>query len=301
MNCLPYRLDWCCPRVSIAVGECTHGRLDRETAGEYGRKTMPGWPLVCFAVFLIGVTKSGLGAGLGLIVVPITAIALGHTSLGSDAALGLLLPLLICGDLFSISQYRREFDFSLVRRLLLPTAIGIGVGSLLLWWIHNQSNRELVATLMRLEIGLESIFLVSLFWWRAWRGTQQKLMREPARSWLTGLFTGVSTTLAHAAGPIIAAYLLPLKLDRRVFVGTTAVFFCMANLSKLPTYFFAGQFAKIDVSLALKLMPLVIAGGLVGRWIVRRLSNQNFFKIAYALVFAMGWYLVIESVIRLWR
>ena len=57
------------------------------------------WIIISFAVFLIGVTKSGLGAGLGLIVVPIVAISLDHTSRGSAAALGMLLPLLISGDL----------------------------------------------------------------------------------------------------------------------------------------------------------------------------------------------------------
>jgi uncharacterized protein len=258
---------------------------------------MAAWILICFAIFLIGVTKSGLGAGLGLIVVPMVAIGLAYTPLGSDAALGLLLPLLICGDVISISQYRKELDFTLVRRLLLPTALGIIVGSALLEWIHTRQNQELVEKLIRLEIGLESILLVSLYWWRQSRGEQLKLMPEPARSWITGLFTGVSTTLAHAAGPIIAAYLLPLKLDRKVFVGTTATFFCIVNIAKLPAYWASGMFSEIDYVLTAMLVPLVFIGALVGRWLIKRLTNQNYFKIAYALVFAVGWYLVIESAV----
>ena len=87
------------------------------------------WLIVCFAVFLIGITKSGLGAGLGLVVVPITALALGHTSRGSEAALGLLLPLLITGDLLSVWQYRRIFDFNLIRPLIVPADVGIVMGS----------------------------------------------------------------------------------------------------------------------------------------------------------------------------
>lgn len=257
------------------------------------------WLVICFAVFLIGLTKSGLGAGMGLIVVPMVAIALDYTPLGSKAALGLLLPLLILGDVLSVGQYRRVFDFSHVKRLMLPTALGILAGSGLLWWIHQLGSEKLVASLIKLEIGLESIFLVALHWWRTYKGLQQRLMPEPARSWVTGSFIGVSTTLAHAAGPIMTAYLLPLKMDRRVFVGTVAVFFCLANTAKLPTYFIVGQFDMIDPLLTLKLAPLVVLGALAGVWLIKRLTDQSFFRFIYIGVFAMGWYLVVDSVLKL--
>ena len=258
------------------------------------------WLIICLAVFLIGLTKSGLGAGMGLIVVPMVAIALGYTPMGTQAALGLLLPLLILGDITALTQYRKIFDFSKVKPLVLPTFLGICVGSLLLFAIHKQ-GAGLVAALMRLEIGLESIFLVSLHWWRQYKGMQHKLIREPQRSWITGSFIGVSTTLAHAAGPIMAAYLLPLKLDRRVFVGTTAVFFFLANTSKLPAYYVAGQFSNVDWKTAGMLAPLVFAGAGFGFWLIKKLTDQSFFRFVYIAVFVMGWYLVVESVITLTR
>ena len=261
------------------------------------------WLVICLAIFLIGLTKSGLGAGMGLIVVPMTAIALSYTPMGATAALGLLLPLLILGDLIAVAQYRKIFDFSKVRLLLLPTAIGIGVGSLLLFGIHKlgagKEGEDLVAKLMRLEIGLESIFLVSLHWWRTYKGMQQKLLPEPTRSWITGSFIGVSTTLAHAAGPIMAAYMLPLKLDRRVFVGTTAVFFFLANSSKLPFYFLIGQFDSVNWSQAAMLAPLVFLGAGCGFLLIKKLTDQSFFRFVYFAVFAMGFYLVIDSVVSL--
>jgi hypothetical protein len=258
------------------------------------------WALICFAVFLIGLTKSGLGAGLGLIVVPMTAIGLGHTPRGSEAALGLLLPLLLFGDCLSVWQYRRVADFSLVRRLVLPTLIGIALGSVILWLIHNQSA-QLVGTLMRLEIGLESIFLVALNWWREYRGEQHKLLREPLRSWLTGSFIGVSTTLAHAAGPIFATYLLPLKPPRQVFVGTAACFFFIANAAKIPTYIFAGQFAKAEFSFTVMFFPLVVAGALCGFWLIKKLTDFAFLRFIYYATFAIGVYLVVDSAVALVR
>lgn len=253
------------------------------------------WIVICLGVFLIGLTKSGLGAGLGLIVVPITAIALGHADRGSAAALGLLLPLLLSGDLISVYQYRKLFDFKLIRPLIVPTAVGIALGSGALWAIHSAENEKLIALLVRLEIGVESVALVGLHWWRSSRGENVRLMREPLRSWLAGTYTGISTTLAHAAGPVVALYLLPLKPDRRTFVGTTALFFAMANASKLPAYYLAGQFAHAELGFTVRFLPCVVAGALVGFWLNKRLTDLSFLRFVYVATFAIGLYLTIDA------
>src|SRR5208282_945014 len=71
---------------------------------------MVWWCIVFCAIAFIGVTKSGFGSGVGLMIVPMTAIAMGHIpGWGSEAALGLLLPLLIAGDLIAVWQYFRLF------------------------------------------------------------------------------------------------------------------------------------------------------------------------------------------------
>lgn len=257
------------------------------------------WFIVCFAVLLIGITKSGLGAGLGLIVVPIAALALDHTERGAAAALGLLLPLLIAGDLIAVTQYRKLFRLELVRPLMLPASLGIAVGTGLLFIIHNQDDEKLIGTLIRLEIGFESVLLVGLHWWRSWRGIQQKLMPEPARSWLTGLFTGVSTTLAHAAGPIVAMYLLPLKPDRRTFVGTTALFFFFANSTKVPGYILAGQFEHAEIGFTIRFLPLVFIGAAIGFAINKRLTDLSFLRFVYFATFGIGVYLIVDALRRL--
>lgn len=259
------------------------------------------WILVCFAVFLIGITKSGLGAGMGLIVVPLTAIGLDHTSMGSSAALGLLLPLLITGDALSIGQYRKLVDFKLIRPLMLPTGVGIVVGSVLLHLIHGLDDQRLVATLIRLEIGLESVILVGLHWYRTARSDHPRLLPEPLRSWISGTFAGVSTTLAHAAGPVVSLYLLPLKPTRQAFVASTAVFFGVVNVVKMPAYFGSGMFDTLDWAMVLIFMPLVILGAVIGFRLNKRMSDAGFARVAYAATFGIGLYLVGESIVRLVR
>lgn len=305
------------------------------------------WVLVFLAVLLIGVTKSGFGSGVGLMIVPMTAIAMGNIpGRDSETALGLLLPLLIFGDLLAVWQYRKLFwqpspapvdasapardsehtaiglanelpnpdqtapvatstiaappeprrrpAMAVIGRLLPGTIVGVVIGGLLLYWFHQQ--KDLVGALIRIEIGLESILLVSLHWWRLWRGVQTHLMGEPWRSHVTGGFAAVSSTLAHAAGPIIAMYLLPLRMDRQLYVGTCALYFFLLNSAKLPAYYESGMFRHAQLGFTIQFLPLVVAGALLGLWINKRMSDKLFTKIVYAVTFGLGWYILFDGV-----
>ena len=270
------------------------------------------WSIVFFAVVFIGITKSGFGSGVGLMIVPMTAIAMGHIpGRGSEAALGLLLPLLIVGDLIAVWQYFRLFfpkersdslgmdaqARRMIVRLMPGTILGVALGASLLKLI--QSRGDLVNAFIRIEIGCESILLVSLHWWRIYRGAQHRLLPEPLRSYLTGAFAAISSTLAHAAGPIIAIYLLPLGLDRQLYVGTCAVYFFLLNSAKVPGYYFSGQFAHAQLSFTLRFLPLVVIGAIVGKWLNRRMSDTLFTKIVYIVTFALGWYILADGILRL--
>jgi uncharacterized membrane protein YfcA len=258
------------------------------------------WAVVLLAVFLIGLTKSGFGSGVGLMIVPMTVMGLSHTRFGGGAALGLMLPLLIAGDLLAVWQYRRLFSLQIVKKLLPGTAAGVLIGGAMLWWFHRQPLETLTA-LIRLEVGVEAVVLVSLHWFRLWRGAELHGRPTPLRSTLTGLFAGASSTLAHAAGPIIALYLLPMKLDRRLFVGTSAIYFAILNMTKLPAYGWSGQFPLDVLRLSAMCLPLVVVGALAGAWLNQRMDDRLFSRVVYAATFVLGTYLVFDGVTNLVR
>jgi uncharacterized membrane protein YfcA len=255
------------------------------------------WIIVALAVAFIGLTKSGFGSGLGLLNVPLIVLAMGYTSRGSEAALGFMLPLLIVGDVIAVVQYRHAFAPHTLLRLFPGTAVGVVLGYLLLSWFHQQ--QDLLNALIRLEIGIECILLVSLHWWRQWRGMQQSVLPEPWRGGITGAFAGVSSTLAHAAGPIIAMYLLPLKMPRQQFVGTSAFYFFLLNTAKLPFYWQAGMFERVPWSFSLSFAPLVLVGAVVGWFVLRKMSDRLFSSIVYVVSFVLGWYLLFDGLAKL--
>ena len=117
-----------------------------------------------------------------------------------------------------------------------------------------------------------------------------------ARSSAVGAFAGASSTLAHAAGPIIALHLLPQKLDRQIFVGTCAVYFFLVNTAKVPIFIASEQFRRDTLWLSLKLLPLVFGGALFGFWVTKWLNDRLFSRIVYAITFCLGWYLLVDGI-----
>jgi len=259
------------------------------------------WLVVGLAVFLIGVTKSGFGSGVGLMIVPMTVVAMNHLQAKADIALGLMLPLLIVGDFIAVWQYRRLFSLRAVLRLLPGTAIGIFIGGWLLFIFHDKS-RNFVTAFIEIEIGVESIVLVALQWYRIWRmGHMHMTHPSVLRSSAVGVFAGVSSTLAHAAGPIIALHLLPQRMERQIYVGTCAIYFFVLNSAKVPVYAYDRQFHIQTFRLGLYLLPLVFVGAGFGFWITQRMNDRIFSQVVYAATFCLGWYLLWIGIQTLWE
>ena len=234
-------------------------------------------------------------------ITPSLALCMPHIFPGHEnITMGFVLVLLVFGDILAIWQYRNKFNKTIIKRMLSGTIIGLMVGGLLLRWFHSQTQ-EMAALLIRLEVGFESIFLVSLHWYRNLQKSDKPY--RPAR-WKDegiGFFAAASSTLAHAAGPIIALHLLPQKLGRDIFVGTSAVYFFLVNTSKLPVYWQAHVFEGPAIRYAFYFLPLVILGAFFGKWVKTKINDKTFTAIIYAATFVLGIYLFSESGLKLLR
>lgn len=261
----------------------------------------PWWLLVGLAVVMIGLTKSGFGSGMGLIMVPMSALAMERISgYSAKSALPFLLPLLIVGDVIAIYQYRKLLSMRIVRRMLPGTILGVLLGAGLLYLVSKQATR-MAEAMINIEIGIESVVLVGLHWYRTWRAKAELPQYRPSlwRASGAGMFAGASSTLAHAAGPIIALHLLPQRLDRRVFVGTCALYFGFLNVAKLPAYWALGLFGQVSPGFSLMFLPLVLLGALCGLYMIQRLSDVRFSQIIYGATFVLGWYILGKGLVQL--
>jgi len=107
-----------------------------------------------------------------------------------------------------------------------------------------------------------------------------------------GLFwsalSGLASTIAHAGGPPLSVYLLPQKLDKAVLVGTTVIFFAVINAAKVVPYFWLGLFDARNLLTSLVLAPLGPLGIVAGVWLMRRLSQDIFYRVAYTMLAIVG-------------
>ena len=262
----------------------------------------PWWLLVGFAVFCLGVTKSGFGSGLGLFAIPLVTLAMARLpGMGPAATVPFLAPLLVCGDLLAVVQHRRSADWRVVRRLAGGSVVGLVAGSALLWWLSNLGRAQVVASAILIEIGVESVGLVTLHWWVQRHGRRHRTWPEPLRSRVTGAVAAASSTLAHGAGPIVANYLLPMDLTRQLYVGTSAAYFFALNGAKVASYAVTGEFRHASPVLAARFLPFLATGAVVGFQVNKRMPDAAFVKVIYASTFLLGWYVLAEGVLGLMR
>ena len=224
----------------------------------------PGdWILSLVAALGIGVSKSGL-AGLGLFHVSVFAMLF-----GARESTGVVLPMLIVGDISSLIAFRRHAQWDYVRRLLPPTLVGIVLGWLWMQTLDGDAFRPLIGGIILTLAVLQA----ARMWRPAWFSDVPHAWWF---CWSLGLAAGVTTMLANAAGPIIALYFLAVAVPKLAFVGTSAWLFLILNTIKIP---FSVQLGLIDaqtLGFNLQMVPAIVLGILLGRQIVPRIPQRIF-------------------------
>jgi len=182
------------------------------------------WAFAVVVGLVLGFTKTGV-AGMGILVVPLMA-----TIFPVKESVGILLPMLIVGDVVAVGYYRQHAVWRHLVRLLPWVVAGMPLGYLALRYADDEQMKFVLGVLVLGLIGL-----------RVFRGRFGKWIdAHLPRAWwfvvLVGVLAGFATTLANAAGSIMSVYLLTQGLQKREFVGTGAVFYMIVNLIKLPAY-----------------------------------------------------------------
>jgi hypothetical protein len=226
------------------------------------------------AVLLMAINKSGFGSGVGVMAVPLMALTIPPLQ-----AAAILLPILCIIDIFSVWAYRKVWDRSNLRILLPGALVGILIGTLTAGLFDSAA--------IRLVLGFICV-VFSLNHWLGRRTLHEGASPSALKGGFWGGVSGFTSFLAHAGGPAVNIYLLPQKLDKALFVGTTVMFFAFVNFVKLLPYAWLGQFNTSNLAASALLAPLVPFGVWLGLSMNRRISVTWFYRVAYALVFIVG-------------
>lgn len=215
------------------------------------------------ASFGIGFSKGGF-PGVGLVHVLILAYLF-----QARASTGILLPMLIMGDLCAVTMFGKSANWDHVRKLLIPTTLGVVIGWWSMQWLDESTYKQL--------IGLIILALTLLQASRLWRPTWfNHLPSKTSFVWTLGILVGITTMLANAAGPVMALYLLAVRLPKLELVGTSAWFFLVLNLFKVPFSYWLNLISIDTLLLNLTFAPMILPGIYAGRWLVHRISQKLF-------------------------
>jgi uncharacterized membrane protein YfcA len=241
--------------------------------------------LASIAVLFIGLSKAGFGGGLGMLTTPLTILACNATGRTTQFGIGVLLPLLCLGDAFTMYHYWGKWEKRNLAFLLPGIVVGVIFGARL---IGQANPRQLNVVVGALAVG----FVVFQF-------VKEKLFRAEGtfkpNHWIGfpfGFGAGLTSAFAHGAGPVVSLFLIPQKLSKEFYVGTTILIFSWINWIKIP--FFAANHVITTETLwfGLKLAPLIPLGVWLGVWLNRKVPERHFAIIVYVSTFLTGLQLI---------
>ncbi|MGW5787314.1 sulfite exporter TauE/SafE family protein [Streptomyces sp. NPDC003757] len=243
---------------------------------------LTGWEFaaLAFAALLVGFSKTAV-SGANTVSLAIFAAVL-----PARASTGILLPVLIAGDVLAVLTYRRHAHWPTLWRLFPAVGVGVVVGTVFLVWADD--------AVVRTSIGVILLFMAGVTMWRRRQAdaveqpeeAASRTGRVKARSY--GVLGGFTTMVANAGGPVMSLYLLSAGFRKLGFLGTSAFFFLIVNVSKLPFSAGLGLIDGHSLLLDAVLVVFVVPGAFLGKWAVRRINQRLFERLVIAATIVGG-------------
>ncbi|MFB9464757.1 sulfite exporter TauE/SafE family protein [Streptomyces cinereospinus] len=250
---------------------------------------LTGWEFaaLAFAALLVGFSKTAVSGANTVSLAVFAAV------LPARASTGVLLPILIAGDVLAVLTYRRHAHWPTLWRLFPAVAAGVAVGTLFLVWADDGVVRTSIGAILLLMAGVT-------VWRRRTAGAAEpepdpvtsRAGRIKARSY--GVLGGFTTMVANAGGPVMSLYLLSAGFRKLGFLGTSAFFFLIVNVSKVPFSAGLGLIDGRSLLLDAALVVFVVPGALIGKWAVDRIDQRLFEQLVIAATVLGGLQLLLR-------
>ena len=214
--------------------------------------------------------------GIGMASIPLLAIYF-----GGKVSAGLALPLLIIADIFAVVYYHRHANWPILWRLFPWAAIGVVIGTAVGVYIDDQRFREVMGLIIFTSFGV-------MLWME--KSNKERVPNSRAFTITIGVLGGFTTMVGNLAGPVMALYLLSARLPKYNYIGTTAWFFLVVNIFKVPFHVeFWRTITLESLALDLTVFPIIAVGAFAGIWIVKRIPEKQYrwFVIATTAVAAV--------------
>ncbi len=221
------------------------------------------WLSIIASSALLGFSKTGLSSAM-ILAVPVLAAVFG----GKDST-GIILPMLIVGDIFAIAYYSRHAEWHEIKNLMPWNLAGLILGVVVGNRINDSQFKALIAVSVLICLGI--LIYTEI------RGADLKVPRSTTLYVFLGVLCGFTSMIGNAAGPIFSVYLLAKGFKKYDFMGTTAWFFLINNLMKVPLQIFVWHnISTQTLILAICMIPAITVGALLGVKVLRIINDKHF-------------------------
>ncbi|MFE6996922.1 sulfite exporter TauE/SafE family protein [Microbacterium sp. NPDC057659] len=234
------------------------------------------WGMLAIAALVAGLGKTAVPGAATISVVLLAAVLPARTSTAA------MLLLFMVGDIFALIAYRRHAHWPTLLRLAPAVVVGLLAGFLFLMLTGDATVRR--------AIGVILLLMIAVTLWRR-RHTDEK-PAGPLLGLSYGGLAGFTTMVANSGGPVMSMYFLATRTPVQVFLGTSAWFFAIVNVMKVPFLAGLGLFTPQVLLMDLVLAPLVVVGALAGIALAKRMPQQLFDRIVIVLTVLGAVYLL---------
>jgi uncharacterized protein len=248
-----------------------------------------GW--IAFSLFLIGMSKGGFP--VGSIATPLLVLMWPSQAGAARSAVGFMLPLLCLMDLVSVSLYRKHVRWERIVRMIPGSLLGVALSAAL---FISEKHALIQITDAALRIAIGGLGLLFVGWHAAstWIRKHLTQARVPGHKacLLYGMTAGITSSLAHAAGPVMQMVLLPQKLPKQEFVATMTGYFMILNLVKMVPFSAMGRIQAQYLLLGLVMLPVIPLGVLSGFGLNRVTRPEHFNVLVYCALAVASFFLI---------
>lgn len=233
------------------------------------------WIWLIIAAFFIGFSKTSIAGSL----TPILAV-LANVFGGKDST-GILLPMLIIGDIFAVFYYHQHTEWSKIKKLLPWVFIGLILGVLLGMYISDSQFRFILGLIV-----LSCLFILLHM------DTKKETIHVSNSFFIyiiSGILTGFTTMIGNASGPIFTIYLLTMGFKKEEYLGTTAWTFLIINLIKIPLQiFFWKCITPNTLFVNAVLIPVITIGAILGAIVINKINERIFHNVILVMTAIAG-------------
>lgn len=227
---------------------------------------------IVFGAFVI---RGMSGFGAGMIGIPLLAFLMPvHTAV---SMFGLMV--LVLFTFLSIRDWRDVVQGEL-KRLIVPTLLGVAGGVLLFKHLDNRVLMQLLAGFLIAY----ALYALAVHYFGLPEFTCSQRWAYPVG--FAGAF--IDTLFGGGGGTLVVIYLHMRRVGRAPFRATVAALWLAEMIARVLGYGAAGYYSTETLLLCALLLPLMGAGTWVGERLGNRISQESFSKLMALLLLIAG-------------